>query len=209
MPSTFLLDKRGKRLVELGVVLHIELLMRQFMEDQRGQAFVAPAHHRIEDRVVEPAQRRIGLDTANRHVHALQALNRSFTPRGALAVITAIGHAPGNREAVVLRGQGKLCGGEHIPHHERTANVGVQAITLVVRQMQVLAGKSPGLLRLDQVRAQFRIAARVGNHAGDRFAGLQQLPLTAGQLAVIADACATVEQQKHHTRKQNPKNAIK
>jgi hypothetical protein len=88
-------------------------------------------------------------------------------------------------------------------------DVGVQAIALVIRQVQMLAGKGAGLLRLRQVLAQCRVAARVGNDFFHRLARPQQLQLAAGQLAVIADAGATVEQQKQHTRKQNPKNAIK
>ncbi|MNN55362.1 hypothetical protein D3C81_1702350 [compost metagenome] len=179
------------------------------MKDQRGQALIAPAHHRIKNRVIEPAERRIGLDAANRYVHALQSLDRRFTARRALAVITAIGHATGNREAMVLRCQGELLSGEHIPHHVRAMDVGVQAIALVIRQMQMLAGKGTGLLRLRQVGAQSGVAARIVDHLFHRLARPQQLQLAAGQLRVIADAGATVEQQKHHTRKQNPKNAIK
>jgi hypothetical protein len=59
------------------------------------------------------------------------------------------------------------------------------------------------------MRAQFSVAAGVGNDLLHRLPRAQQLQLAAGELAVIADAGATVEQQKQHTRKQNRKNAIK
>ena len=209
LPSAFLFNERGERLVELGVVLHIKALMRQFMEDQRCQPFIAPTHHRTDNRIVEPAERRIGLDAADRHVHTLQSQQRRLTTGRALVVIAAVSDATGDGKAVVLRCKGEFRRGEHVPDYERSANVGVQTVALVIRQMQLLAGKRPGLLRLGQMRTQLLIAGGVGNHVGNWLSSPQQLQLATGQLAVIADAGATVEQQKQHTRKQNTQNAIK
>jgi hypothetical protein len=59
------------------------------------------------------------------------------------------------------------------------------------------------------VRTQFLIALGIGYHTGNRLSCPQQLQLATGQLAVVADAGTTVEQQKQHTRKQNAQNAIK
>ena len=95
---------------------------------------------------------------------------------------------------MVLCCQGKFRRGKDVPDHERPANVGVQTVALVIRQMQLLAGECPGLLRLGQVRTQHRIARRIGKHLGHRLPGPQQLQLTAGQLAVIADAGAAAEE---------------
>ncbi|MCY1358246.1 hypothetical protein D9M69_447750 [compost metagenome] len=209
LASTFLLDEGGEGFVELRVVLHIETLMGELVKDQRGQSLIPPAHHRTDDRVVEPAKCRIGLDAANRHVHALQALQSRCTAGCALAVVTAISNTTGDGEAVVYGLEGKFRCGEDIPDDEGTPNVRVQAVALVIRQVQLLAGEGSGLLRLLQVCAQFLIARRVGNHAGNRLPGPQQLQLAAGQLAVIAGAGAAVEQQKQQARKQNAKNAIK
>ncbi len=39
--------------------------------------------------------------------------------------------------------QRELIRREHIPHHIRAAQIRIQAITLVIRQMQMLAGKRP------------------------------------------------------------------
>ena len=131
-----------------------------------------------DDRIVEPAERRIGLDTADRHIHTLHALQRRLATGRALAVVTAIGHAArrwGNNGSAGV--QGKLRRGEHIPDDERPANVGVQAVALVVRQMQLLAGESPGLFGIEQARTQFRAAGRIGNHLVHRLARAQQLPL--------------------------------
>jgi hypothetical protein len=110
---------------------------------------------------------------------------------------------------VVYGLEGKLWRDENIPDHEGAANVRVQAVTLVIRQAQLLAGERSGLLRLLKVCAQVLVTRRVGNHAGNRLPRPQQLQLATGQLVVVADAGATVEQQKQHTRKQNAKNAIK
>ncbi|MDT4861496.1 hypothetical protein FQZ97_961040 [compost metagenome] len=116
------------------------------MKDQRGQAFIAPAHHGVHDRVVEPAQGRIGLHAADGHVHALQALHCRLAASRALAVVAAIGHATGDGEAVVLRFQGKFRGDKHVPDDIGAANVGIQAVTLIIWQVQLLAGERPGLL---------------------------------------------------------------
>jgi hypothetical protein len=75
--------------------------------------------------------------------------------------------------------------------------------------MKVLAGECPGFLRLGQVRTKFLIAGGIGNHLGNRLTGPQQLQLAIGQLTVITDSGATVEQQEQRTRKQNAQNAIK
>ncbi|CAH0316728.1 hypothetical protein SRABI06_05203 [Pseudomonas brassicacearum] len=193
LPAAFLLDEGGEGLIEFGVVLYVKALVRQFMEDQRRQAFVAPMHHRTQDRIVEPAQRRVRLYTTDRHVQALQTLQCGLATGGALAVVTAISHATGNGETMILRCQGKLWRGEDIPDYERPANVCVQAIAFIVRQMQMITGERPCLTRLAQVRLELGIASRVGNDLVDRLPGLQQPQLPTDELAVITGARATVQ----------------
>ncbi|MNL39158.1 hypothetical protein D3C87_1614190 [compost metagenome] len=73
-------------------------------------------------------------------------MQRCLTASRTLAVVPAIGHATGNREAMVLWLQGKFRRDEHVPDHIGPADVGIQAIALIVRQVQLSAGEGPGLL---------------------------------------------------------------
>ncbi|MNP29752.1 hypothetical protein D3C76_1227890 [compost metagenome] len=103
LTGTFLLDKRGEGLVERSVVLYIDPLVGQLMEDHRGQAFITPTKHRTEDRVVEPTQGRISLNATHIHIQPLLFLQRRRSSRRTLAVITAVGNAAGDGEAMGLR----------------------------------------------------------------------------------------------------------
>ncbi|MCY1250215.1 hypothetical protein D9M72_638290 [compost metagenome] len=69
-----------------------------------------------------------------------------FAASCALAVVPAIGHAAGDGKAVVDRLEGKFRRDEDIPDDEGTANVRIQAVTLVIRQVQLPAGERSGLL---------------------------------------------------------------
>ncbi|MNP58369.1 hypothetical protein D3C76_1532800 [compost metagenome] len=94
---------------------------------------------------------------------------------------------------MILRRQGKFWRGKDIPDDEWPANVRIQAIALIVRQVQVNAGERPCLARLGQVRLQLGITSRVGNDLVDRLPGLQQPQLPTHELAVVTGACATVQ----------------
>ncbi|MNG07013.1 hypothetical protein D3C84_902970 [compost metagenome] len=102
----------------------------------------------------------------------------------------------------------KLRGGEHIPHHERAANVGIHPIAAVIRQLQLCAGKSPCLFGLKQMLTQFGRGGWVRYQLGHRLTGLQQLQLSAGQLPVVTDAGTTVEQPERQQGNQVAKKMV-
>ncbi|MNH19484.1 hypothetical protein D3C79_792240 [compost metagenome] len=208
MPRSFLLDERGEGLVELRVVLHIDALMRQFVEDQRGQALITPADHRRQDRVVEPAKRRIRLDAAHIDIHARLAHHRRRAAGRALLVIAAVGDATGNRETVRHRLQRELRRSKHIPHHIGPPKVGIHPIATVVRQAQSFAGEQPRLLGVLQTGPQLRAGGRVGEYPLHWLTRTQQLPLAIGQLAVIGKAAATTEQKGAQHGNQSAENAV-
>ena len=58
--QTEFFDGRRKRLVESGVILHIEALVRQLVKQHCDKSKVAPVHHRVQNRIAELAERRIG-----------------------------------------------------------------------------------------------------------------------------------------------------
>ncbi len=96
--------------------------------------------------------------------------------------------------------QRELVRREHIPHHIRATQVRIQAVTLVVRQMQMLTGKRTRQLRPGQMLAQTRIPSRVSHDLLYRLARLQQLPLPLSQLAVIGNAGAAGKQRDDRQR---------
>lgn len=108
LAGTFLFDEGGEGFVEGGVVAQVELLVRQFVEDQGRQPFVVPAQHAAEDRIVEPAEGRVGLHPADVDVVAERPLARRLGARGGLAVVAAVGHAAGDGEAMGDRLQRQL-----------------------------------------------------------------------------------------------------
>ncbi len=95
---------------------------------------------------------------------------------------------------MVLWLQGKFRCDKHVPDHVGTANVGIQAVT-----PDYPAGAVAGVAKVrlfvigPGARAVSDRALWVGNDAGNGFPGPQQLLLTTGQLAVVADAGTTVE----------------
>ena len=65
-----------------------------------------------------------------------------------------------------------------------------------------------GALGLLQVLAQLGIGGGIGDHRGYRRACLEQLPLAAGELAVVTEAAATVEQAAQQQGNKQAKNAV-
>ena len=57
LAQPLLLNEACVGLVERGVVLHVQALMREFVKHRADQHRIAPAHHRVQHRVVEPAER--------------------------------------------------------------------------------------------------------------------------------------------------------
>src|SRR5215831_7565055 len=66
-----LLDRGRERLAELAVVLHVELLVRELVEQRACDVQLAAAEHRAQHRIGEVAERRIRARAAARGVVAL------------------------------------------------------------------------------------------------------------------------------------------
>ncbi|MDZ7686920.1 MAG: hypothetical protein U5O39_19845 [Gammaproteobacteria bacterium] len=72
-----MLDGTGEALVEGRVALDIDRFVRKFVQQHCGEAHVAAADERIEQGIVEPPERREGLDAADVNI-----MSRAFlTPR--------------------------------------------------------------------------------------------------------------------------------
>ncbi len=132
------LDGRGERLVETGVALDVDDLVRQLMKQHGHELHVVPAQHRAQDRVPQLAERRIRRHAADRDIETA----RSQPPRLALGVrlleIAAVADAARDRETPGLRLQRKLGRREDVPHDVVALDVGVGPVGIVVRQPELV-----------------------------------------------------------------------
>ncbi|MNZ84023.1 hypothetical protein D3C78_1027680 [compost metagenome] len=203
LAQALLLDEARIGLVERGVARQVQALVGQLVEDQPGQPLVAPGQHAAQQRVVEPAEGGVGRHPGHLGVQPLDPQQRGGAAGALLVEVAAVGHAAGNREAVGQRLQGELGGGEQVPHHVGALEVGVQAVAAVVRQGQLAAGEVAGFLGALQALAQLGGLRWIGEQLGDRLAGLQQLPLAAGQLRVVAETGAAAEEDEQGEQAQH------
>ena len=104
--------------------------------------------------------------------------------------------------------QGKFRGGKHIPHYKRPLNIGVQAVAVIVGQAQLGAGEIPRLLSQGQALLEFWVGSRVLQQLGNRLARLQQVQLPAGQVAVVVQGAAAVQQQRSGQRNPAPEQSV-
>src|SRR5690606_23830876 len=94
----------------------------------------------------------------------------------------------GDGEAMLQRLDGEFLGGEQVPHHVRPLQIGIEPVTVVVRQAQRLAGEFTCLQRLGKALTQGGVLRRVGDDRFDRLALAQQFQLPQRQLAVVGAA---------------------
>src|SRR6266403_1710213 len=80
-PHAFLLDHHGERFVERGVAARVNHLVRELVEDEARQLGVGIQDEARQQRIVEPAERRVGRHAGNMHVVAGLAQLRGVPAR--------------------------------------------------------------------------------------------------------------------------------
>jgi hypothetical protein len=95
---------------------HVEQLMRELVKNDRGQFDVVPAHHGVENGIVEMAERGIGRHAADHDVET-RARSSAAKRRARLDEVAAIGHAADDGIAPLLGIDGEFRRGHHVPHH--------------------------------------------------------------------------------------------
>src|SRR6266850_2169868 len=153
-PHAFLLDHHGERFVERGVAARVNHLVRELVEHEARQLGVGVQDEARQQRIVEPAERRVGRHAGNMHVVAGLAQLRGVPARLLLGEKAAIADAAGEREALLLRLDRELRGRKDVPHHERPAEVGVRKVAAVVGQAKLARGVLPDAARGLEPRAQ-------------------------------------------------------
>ena len=108
------------------------------MEQDRDELHVVPAQHRVQHRVIEFAERRIGRHAAQVDIEAAVSELFGLALGGLALEIAAVGHAAGHRETPGFRRERELGRGEHVPDDMVALEIGVAPVALVVRQPELL-----------------------------------------------------------------------
>ena len=164
------------------------------MKNDRRQFDVVPAQHRVQDRIVEMPQRRIGSHAADAYVKTPPAQLSGKRVRAALDEIPAIRHAADDRVAPFLCVYRELGSRHHVPHHIGPADVRVAAIAAVVRQPELMNGELPDRSHGLELAAHGGRRRGIGDHAGNRHALRHQLELALSAFHQIAAAAEPADQ---------------
>ena len=192
------LHRRGEGLVEHGVVGDVQLLVRQFVEDQARQFAFGAVDEGVEQRVaadpVAPAERRIGRHAVHADIHAAGAqLRRQRVGLGAVEV-AAVADTAGHRVAPGLQRQRQGRRGHDVPDRRRTLQVGIAAIAAVVGQLQHLHREVAHLLRQGQSLLQRGRRVRTSQPVVHRLGARHQVHVAGHGLAVVAQVGAAAAQ---------------
>ena len=163
-------DRCREGFVESRVILDVQDLVRQFMEQRGHESYVVPPHHRIQDRVGEVAERRIGRNAPDRHIESLAPEPVSLLLRGGFGKIAAVTDAADDGIAPLVRPERKFRGREHVPDHEVALEVGIGPVALVVRQSQFVDRELPCCLYQLQPATQVSLRLRACKDLVDRLA---------------------------------------
>ena len=207
------LDGRGKRLVELRVVLHVDDLVRELVKHHPRDLDFRPADERRQHGVVEVAERRIGGHAADPDVVAGRAEPRRLRARIGFVEVAAVAHAARDREAPLPGRQRQFRRREHVPDDEGAAEVGIPRVARVVRQAEFAARVRADLLHPGEPRLQ-RGIVRLADDVGDRLRAREDVHLARGALPVVVDRlhraaagegqrCAERKHAPHRQRRRN------
>ena len=197
-----LFHRRGKGFVEQGVVLHVELLVREFVKQEARKLAFGIMDKSTEDRVVEPSQGRVSRHAADIYIVAALAQHGTRGVGIGLAEVAAIADAAGNGKAGGDRHDRKLRRGEYIPKRVAPPQIGVAPVAAVVRQRELATGELAyaqhraqlGLERGRQiVAAQFLVYGR---------GAAQQIQMPEHGLGIITQRGAAAEQGRKRGEQQ-------
>ena len=130
-------------------------------------------------------RRRVRGDAVDEDVEPVLAQAVAEPLCGGLRVVAPVTHAADDRKAALPRLDRELGGGEHVPHHERPAEVGVRPVAAVVRQCELAARELPDGEHPLELRAQLGRRRRVGDPLRDRRGAVHHLEVPADRLAVV------------------------
>ena len=182
--DTDFLDRTGERLVEGGVALHIDHLMRQLMKDEPGQFTLRIADEGRQQRVRKPAQRGVGRHAPHVYLQPTAAQPGGKLHRLLAIVIAAIANAASHGEAPALELHRQRFRRKHIPQNERTAQIGIAAEAAVIGQGELTTGECAHVAGARQARAQDIGGAWVRQHLVERAGAPHHVQMPRGRLPI-------------------------
>src|SRR5688500_16757934 len=87
-----LFHHRGKSLIERGIARNVEHLVRQFVKHRARKLCIAPAEHRVQNRVGKMTERRIGGHSSDRYIVTPRRSPAGVPAGSALGEVAAINH---------------------------------------------------------------------------------------------------------------------
>jgi hypothetical protein len=198
------LHGHGEGLVEARVIGHVQQLVRQLVKDHGRELAAAVAHHGAHHRIGQLAERRIRRHTLDHDVIAAPLEMARVGARPPLIEVAAIGDAPGDREAPLLRPHGQRRRRHHVPDHVAPVQFDVRAVARVVGEPELPGGEPARLADLAELADERLRRARVVDHLHDRPALVQHVPLPVGRLQQIQRARAAGETRTAEGREQEP-----
>jgi hypothetical protein len=174
--------------------------MRELVEDHACERVVVPSQHAAQDRIGEPAERRISRRAFDRGVVAFVCEPRRLA-LGVVAIEEAeIGDAARERKAVRDGIDREFRRRENIPGHVRPAEIDVGRIAPVARQSEMVRCETPRFERAGETLSQARIGTFVLDDPFDRTAMDEQRGLARADMRVIAQRSA---RRRRETRKRD------
>ena len=185
-----------KRFVERRVAADEDDLVRELVEQQRRELPFGTADEGVQQRVGEPAQRRVSRHTGDVDFVALGAQRLRCGFRVSLVEVTAIASAAHHRVAPLLQLERKLGRREHVPRDVRALKVGIARVTAVVRQTQFTRRIRTHLLRAFQPLLERGRGRRVSDDLGNRTRRIEHRKMPVDRLRVVVQRGAAGAERK-------------
>ena len=185
---TLVAHHRGEVLVPGHLAREEDRGVRHLVQHDTGHLEGIARQAAGEDRVGQPAERRVGAHATQQHVQVrLPQPGRLRLCLGAVEE-AQVGDAADHREPPAVGLQAVLGRGGDVPGHRVVAGVVEGAVEVLARQTQALHAEAPGRQQHPQGPALLGRAVRVVQDLGDRAAGEEDLRLAAALLEHVAAA---------------------
>ena len=189
-----LLDGNGERFVERRIVLHVNDLVRELVKDEARELGVAVADESRQDRIVEPAERRIRRHAG--HVNVVPFGHQAGRLGAGIGFgeIAPILNTSGNRKAPLPRRQRQRRCCKHIPDDIGTPDVGITRVAAIFGQREIVRREGPHRLNLSKLSLEQAIR-HIAHDFGDWTRTRKQLVL-AGNTLPVELGCRTAGQRE-------------
>ncbi len=200
LAGALLPHEASEGLVQRHVIGHPEPLVGRLVDQQFGQRRLRPIDEGAEQRIVEPAERGVGGNSANKGFHALPGQALRGPAGGIPGEVAAIGCAADERMAPLARRQGERRGGEDVPQDMAALKVGEASVAAPGVQAHLRLSEPKHLPGQPQPRLERRRSRRVPQQRIDWLRCPQHAPMPAHRLGVVAEVSAAAERhrQKQH-----------